>query len=136
MKKTVFFALGVISILLFNSCCKQCRFDNNKISFRGYTDAEMERIRIIYYEPGGDFSVAEDTLTINAYPDGNVHTIRPTVAISEEHDYKIDILSTSETFEVTAVSIVSKKCDCDDSDFMESHKLDGEAKEGTILIQK
>lgn len=134
MKKFAFIASFGLLVLAINSCCKLCTIDYSKISFYGYTELEMDSVSIITYEAGSDVRV--DSIYINAFNEGDHFAYRMDKPLSADFDYEINIYRTKQAFDITDLVIESRKCNCDEADYLKSYALDGTSQEGNIVINK
>ncbi len=134
MKKFVFVALVSSLSIALHSCCKLCTVDYSNIKFYGFNANEMDSISIVKYEAGT--AVIKDSIPIYVANDGDHFSYRLTEKIRDDYDYHILMHKAKQTHEITDVTIDTRKCDCDETEYLRSYALNGEGKEGNIEIHK
>lgn len=134
MKKFVLFVSLSVLVIALHSCCKLCTIDYSKITFHGYTELEMDSVSIITYEANSDIMV--DSIHALVTPEGDHFSYRMATPLSPDYDYQINIFRTKQEFEISDLTIETRKCNCDEAEYLKSYMIDGGNKEGNIEIHK
>lgn len=137
-KRLIGILLSLISILIVNSCCTKVHCigadDLNDISFYGFNQQDLDTLVIKRYNKDSNFQNYLDSLFIEPEyftSSTEYEMVHLTDKLIVDYDYKIEIISTRQTFTITDFIVEKEKCNTgfmcfDYYNSLGSYKVNGE----------